>query len=109
MLDVKDRLIEQLGDVRVVQVVDDAFAASLADDKAKVAQLPELMGDGRGLHADGVGELADRAGPLFQAPEDLHAAGCGEDLHALGDQTGGLGVERCGLRGAFDSVTHPHA
>ena len=43
MLDVKDGLVEQLGDVRVVQSVDDVLAPALADDKADVAQLAQLM------------------------------------------------------------------
>lgn len=109
MLDVKDRLVKQLGDMRVMQVIDDLLTAALADDEAKMAQLPELMGDRRGLHANRVGKLAHRARPLPQAPENLHTTGRREDLHTLGNQTRGLRVERRGLRGPLHSVTHPHA
>lgn len=98
MLDVKDRLVKQFGDVWVVQVIDDLLAVAFAHDEAEVAQLPELMGNGRGLHADRLGELTDRTWTFSQAPEDLHAARCCENLHALGNQMRCLGVERCGLR-----------
>jgi|GEM_PF-7066669 len=89
-------------------LVDDLLAAALADDETEMTQLSELVGDGGGLHADRVGELADRARPLLQPAEDLHTAGSREDLHALGDQTRGLGIERTGVGCALDSMTHPH-
>lgn len=70
----EDGLVEQLGNVRVVEPVDDLLAASLADYESEVAQLSQLMRDRGGLHADGVGEFADRASAVFEATEDLQPA-----------------------------------
>ena len=44
MLDVRDRLLEQLADVVVVEVVDDPSAVALPDDQPEVAQQAQLMG-----------------------------------------------------------------
>src|SRR5439155_6469 len=62
VFDVEDGLVEQVGDVRVVQRVDDLAAAALADYEPEVSEDPQLVRDGRLLHVDGVGELANRAG-----------------------------------------------
>jgi hypothetical protein len=40
VLDVRDGLLEQLADVVVVQVVDDASAVALADHESAMSQLP---------------------------------------------------------------------
>ena len=108
MLDVKDGLVEQFGDVGIVESVDDVLALALTDDEAEVAQLAQLVGDGRGLHADSLGELADRARAFLQPSEDLHATGGGEDLHALGDDPRGLRIDTRRPWFAGDSVTHPN-
>jgi len=108
VLDVKDRLVKELGDVRVVQVVDDLLAATLTNDEPKMAQLPELVRDRRRFHADRVSELTNRARPFLQSPQDLHPARGRQNLHALGDKTGGLCVDIASRRDSMDSVTHPN-
>ena len=108
VLHVKDRLVEQLRDVRIVQAVDDLLAAALADHEPELAQRPQLVRDGGRLHADRLGQRADRARALLQAPEDLHAARTGEHLHALGDRARQLSVDRRWGGMSVDSVTHPY-
>ena len=46
VVDVVDGLVEQFGDVVVVQGVDDGPAVALAGDQAEVAQQPQLVGAG---------------------------------------------------------------
>ena len=106
MLHVKDGLVEQLGDVLVVECVDHATPSALADDEAEVAQLAELMGYGRWLQPDRGGKLAHRARPVSEPPEDLHAARCGQNLHAFGHHPRQLAVDLCGPGAAGDSVAH---
>jgi len=45
VLDVEDRLIEELGDVRVVEPVDDLLAPALPDHEPELAQRAQLVGD----------------------------------------------------------------
>ena len=67
MLDVKDRLIKQLRDVRVVQPVDHLLAATLTNHQPEMPQLAQLVGHRGGLHRDTLGELPDRARPSAEA------------------------------------------
>jgi len=60
VLDVADRLIEQLGDVRVVKRVDHSPALTRPDHKADVPQHAQLMRDCRLLHPDRDHELGHR-------------------------------------------------
>ena len=46
VLDVVDGLVDERGDVVVVQLVDDVAAAPLADDEAQVAQDAQLLATG---------------------------------------------------------------
>jgi hypothetical protein len=66
VLDVVDGLVQEHGDVVVIQAVDDALAGAAAGDQAEVAQQPQLVGDRRLLHADSHGKLGDRARALAQ-------------------------------------------
>ena len=59
MLDVKNRLVEQVGYVGVVQGVDSLSAAALADNEAEMSQQPKLVRHGRLLHVDCRCELTD--------------------------------------------------
>lgn len=74
VLDVEDGLVEQVGDVGVVECVDHLAAAPLAEHQAEVAKQPQLVGDGRRLHGDRQGELVDRAGAVAKPSEDAHPA-----------------------------------
>lgn len=73
MLHVKEGLLQELGDVVVVQRVDDGTTVALAGDQSQVAQQAQLVGAGGGFHADGVGEVADRAGAFLEPGEDVQA------------------------------------
>jgi hypothetical protein len=64
VLAVVDGLVEQHGDVVVVELVDDALAGAGTGDQSEGAQQSQLVGHGRGLHTDGVGELMNRARTL---------------------------------------------
>lgn len=83
MLDVRDRLVEELADVLVVQLVLDAAPVAPPDDEPEMTQDAQLMGHRRRLHPDVLGELGHRAGPDPQATEDSHAARGRERLHRL--------------------------
>lgn len=85
MLDVVNGFLEQDGDVGVMECVDNPAAASLADDKAEMAQEAQLVGDSRWLHANRFGEVVDRPRRLTKLGEDAHAAGRRERLHRLRD------------------------
>jgi hypothetical protein len=61
VFDVVDGLVEQVGDVRVVEGVDDAAAASFADYEAEVPKDAQLLGDGGPFHPDGIRQFANGA------------------------------------------------
>ena len=97
VLDVPEHLLEQLGDVVVVELVDDAAAGALADDEAEVAEHAELVRDRRRVHPDGGRDLGDRRGAVVQAGEDPQPARRGERLEAVGGGARvGLVVEQAG-------------
>jgi len=70
VLHVGDGLLEQLGDVVVVEVVDDLTTVAPPDDEAQVTQDAQLVGDRRALHADVSSQLVDPAGAGGQSPEN---------------------------------------
>ncbi len=92
-----DGLLEQLADMVVIEVVDDLAALAASDDESEVAEDPELMGDGRGLHAHRGRELVDRGWAAVQRSEDVQPARGGERLHRLGDGLGEIGLELGGI------------
>ena len=106
MLDVPHRLVDQVGDVGVMQGVDDRAAATRADDETEVAQQPQLMGDGGAFHLDSVGELVDAARSLTQPREYANATRCGERLHRVCDLASGGRIDRRAAIVPFDSVCH---
>jgi hypothetical protein len=60
VLDVRDDLFEQLGDVVVVQLVDDLATVTPPDNETEVTQVPKLVRDRGALHGDAAGELVHR-------------------------------------------------
>jgi hypothetical protein len=96
VLDVPDRLVEQVSDVVVVEVVHDVAAVAAAHDEAEVAKEPQLMGDGGGVHLDRRGQLGDGPGAGAKPAEDAHPARGGERLHRVGDGAREIGVEAVG-------------
>ena len=106
VLDVPEHLLEQVGDVVVVELVDHAAAGALPDDQAEVAQDAELVGDRRGVHPDGGRDLRHRRGAVVEAREDPQPARRGERLEAVGGGARvGLVVEQAGDVGAV-AVAH---
>jgi hypothetical protein len=107
MLDMEDRLVEQLGDVRIVQPVKHVLAASLANHETEMAQLTQLVRNRRGLHPDSISELTDRAGPILQPPKDLHPTGGRKDPHPLRHHPRRLRINAARARLPRYAVTHP--
>ncbi len=107
MLDVKNRLVEKLGDVVVVQAVDDASAGASSGDEAEGAQQPKLMRDSRLRHSDVLGEVVDRRRPAAQSRENQQPARIGQRLQGFGDDGSAFGVEhRCGGVPTLHSMAH---
>jgi len=106
MLDVKDGLVEQLSDVRIVQCIDHVASLAVSNYQPEITQLAQLVRDRRRLHTHGGRDLTDRARPIPQPPEDLHSTRRSQNLHALGDDSSQLAIDLRGPRMAFDSVTH---
>ena len=79
----RDGLSEKLPNMVVVKVIDDTSALAMTHDQTEVAKQPKLMGDRGRLHPDGLRQLAHRARPGLQPPEDAHPARCRERLHRL--------------------------
>lgn len=73
MLHVEERLVEEFGDMVVVERVDDRAAVAFAGHEAEVAQQAQLVGAGGGFHTGGVGEVADGAGAFLEAGQDVEA------------------------------------
>ena len=95
VLDVVDRLRDQIADVLVMQRVDDALAVSPPPDEAKVAEQTQLMRNRRLLQLDLAGKLAHRAGRLAQPHKNSDPARRGERVHRLGNLAGKLRVHAC--------------
>src|SRR5690349_14003064 len=74
VLDVEDGLVEEVGDVRVVQRIDHPASLALADDQAEMPEDAQLVRHRRWLHSDRLGDLTDRARRIAQPAEDLQAA-----------------------------------
>ena len=104
MLDVRDRLLEQVRHVVVVQVVNDAPPVAPADDEPQMTKHTQLMGDRRRLHSDSVSELVDTQSARAQATQNPHAARGRERLHRVSDRASEMNVELFGT--AKPSVSH---
>jgi hypothetical protein len=106
MLNVEDCLVEQVGNVGVVQRVDNLSAAPLADNEAEMSQHPKLMRDRRLLHRDGRRELTDRAGRLPKPTENTDPARCRQRLHRVRHLTRCVCVEGRDRRVCSNPVAH---
>ncbi|GAA1506232.1 hypothetical protein GCM10009730_07090 [Streptomyces albidochromogenes] len=83
MLNVINGFVEKLGDVIVVQAVDNAVALPDSCDEAQSAREAELMGDRRLFHPDGFGQFRHAARALAQAREDHQPGRGGEGSTVL--------------------------
>jgi hypothetical protein len=66
VVDVGDDLLEHLGNVVVVELVDDLAAVPAPGDEPQVAQQPQLMGDRRGLISTASARSPTDAGPAWR-------------------------------------------
>ena len=106
VLDVADRLIEQLGDMRVVQRVDDPPPLTLTDDQTDVPQQPQLMRHSGLLHPDRDHELGHRMRTLTQLREDQHPARRRQPLHRVCDPRSDLRSHLAPRSAAIHAVAH---
>ncbi len=106
MFNVEDCLVEEVGNVGVVQGVDDLSAAPLADNEAEVSQHPKLVRDRRLLHGDRDRELTDRAGRLPKPTENTDPARCRQPLHRVRHLTRCICVEDRDRRVCSNPVAH---
>ena len=106
MFNVEDCLVEQVGNVGVVQGIDDLSAAPLADNEAEMSQHPKLMRDRRLLHRDGRRELTDRTGRLPKPTENTDPARCRQRLHRVRHLTRCVCVEGRDRRVRSNPVAH---
>jgi hypothetical protein len=88
VFDVRQGLVQEVGDVGVVERVDDVAAAAITDDEPEMAQEAQLVRHGGLLHPQRAREFTDRVLPADEAAEDLHSAAGRERLHDLGDLAG---------------------
>jgi hypothetical protein len=93
MLDVSDRLFQELADVVVVQVVHDLAAVASTDHQPEVTQNAKLMGHRRRFHPHCGRKLVDWRGPSVQQSENAQPARGRERLHRLSDSLGKLRVK----------------
>lgn len=59
MLNVKDHLVEKLGDVGIMQPVNDLLPTPLADHEPELAERAQLVRNRRSLHTDRFCQCAD--------------------------------------------------
>ena len=94
VLDVVDRLGDEVAHMIVMQRVNDPVAVAPPGDKAKVAQDPKLVRDCGRLELHTVGKIGDRARRLPQPRQDANPARSGKRLHRLGDLLSEIPVDR---------------
>lgn len=112
MVDVAQGLVKQTGHMGVVEVVDHLASVSRPDDEPEVAQDTQLVGDGRLLHVDGSGQLANRARAFAEPTEDADPARRGQRPHHPGDVDRALRRDRrarCDHMGRCHMHTSLHA
>lgn len=105
VLDVRDRLIEEMRDVVVIEVVDNAAALAAADHEPKMAKQPQLVGNRGGFHPHCHRELVHARGARSEPTENPHPAGRRERLHCVRDHTSEIEIESIGA--AEPSMSHP--
>ncbi len=103
--DVVDRLVDQLDDVIIVEVVHHVASIALAGHESEIAQYPQLVRCGRLLESGVGGEIDHGCTAVAKSTQDQHATWCGERVHDRSDLSSYLGVDR-GSRMAVCVVAH---
>jgi hypothetical protein len=106
MLDMRDGQVEQIGDVRVVERVDNLPALPLTDHEAELAQKAKLVRYGGMLHPDRSRKLAYRARRAAQPPENEHAARSRKGLHRVGNLARRAHIDVPATCAAANAVPH---
>ena len=86
LLDVRQRLCEQLENVVIVDRVVDQPPGAARPDEAHAAQQPQLVGDGRFADANERGNVADAELAGRQGIEDAHARRIAEHAERVGER-----------------------
>ena len=94
VLDVVDRLRDEVANMVVVQRVDDTVAVAATDHQTEMTQQPQLVRHRRLFQLHVACELGDRAGRHSQARKDADSARRRERLHRLRDLLGEINVDR---------------
>lgn len=93
MLRMRESLLEQPSDVRVVELIDLVTTLLLSSYEAEITQNPQVLRDGRLFHAGSVRQLFDRDMPaLCKQAQKLNARACGESFHRIRDEVRGFGI-----------------
>lgn len=106
MLNMKDHLVEKLGDVGIVQPVNDLLATPLADYEPELAERAQLVRNRRSLHVDCFCQCAYRARSFLQPTQYLHPARRSEHLHPFRHRPRQVSVDHIG--GVVGAVAHPN-
>ena len=93
VLDVVDRLRDEIADMVVVQRVDDSVAVAPTGHQTQMTQQPQLVRNRRRFQLHVPREIGHRARRLSQPRENPHPARCSERLHRLGDFLGQTSVD----------------
>src|SRR5438094_6398172 len=94
VLDVVDRLGDEVAHMVVVQGVNDTVSIAPPGNKTKVAENPKLVRDRGRLELHIVGEIGDGTRRLAQPRQNANPARSGERLHRLGDLLSEIPVDR---------------
>lgn len=94
VLDVIDRLRDEIADMVVVQRIDDPVAVAPTGHETEMTQEPQLMRDRRLLQLHIPRQLGHRTRRLSQPRENPNPARRGESLHRLRDLFREIGVDR---------------
>jgi hypothetical protein len=102
----KDRLIEQIRDVRIMEGIDHAPPASLTDHESEVAKHTQLVRHRRALHPNREGEFVHGACSLSEPRENANPARRRKRLHRFRNLPRSRGIDDGGATVPLDSVTH---
>jgi hypothetical protein len=107
MLDMEDRLIKQVRNVRVVEGVDDAPPLPLADHEPEVAKHTQLVRDRRAFHLNRDGEFVHGACAFAEPRENANPARRCKRLHRFRNLPRGRRIDDGLPVVSLDAMTHP--
>lgn len=84
MAGVHDGIVDDVGDVVIGEGVGDLPSPTLGPHHVAGPQHPEMLGDERLRHAQGVDQLVDATGATVEIADDGQAVGAGEGPQEVG-------------------------